>query len=212
MCGWHRRYGRVYAVGVRAVPVGHAWYVRDLDDVAGSTENAIRQRASRSCGGGILHQAGLVSALLAGNLIVGPFFLQFLILLRSPSSYPEPVHAEYYDHHKCHTSNNATSNRSHVRTIRCGCRAGVLDACHVRASVAVVWDERADLALRTYWAGGCGGWTFEAAFEDLSQGALGLCCDVSVFRGHCCHAGQCTVRRSASFGHDRGRGQTLSNL
>ena len=132
----------------RGVPVRDAGDVGNLDDIARATEDAVGKRASRA-GGNSIRSADVkaVDELLLRNVVaLDPFLLQLPVLLFSPLLDPEAPDDEHDQCHKRYSAHHSAGDGAHVPPVRVGCRRWVLDTGHVRAFVAVVGDERADLA------------------------------------------------------------------
>ena len=68
--------------GAVAIPVCDAWDIGDVDDIAHAAENAVGERASRSCRGSILvHGLEGLCRLLLCDVVALPLF-SFQVLLR----------------------------------------------------------------------------------------------------------------------------------
>lgn len=157
----------------RSVPVRDARDIRNLDDVAGAAQDTVRYRPFRPCRCGVrAHRIELLGVFLLGNIIFLPL-LRLQILLLAPLLDPKPPQEEDNHGHEHDSANHSSCYCANVRLVAFGRGVGVCDANHVRAVVAVLGNERADLAfgaVRTCW--GLVRWALHTSLEDVPHRPL----------------------------------------
>lgn len=99
-----------------AVPVGDAWDVSNVDDIAHAAENAVRHRASCPRRRSILvHGLERLRGLLCSDIISFPL-LGFQVLLRPLLLDIEAPKEEDNNRNKGDTSHHASSDCAHIWT------------------------------------------------------------------------------------------------